>query len=175
MTIYEVRVGKWEPMLFDDVTDALAMALDYQRDGKRVSVFRKNYQDGVRLGTTRLSVEGYASLVRRLERQCIGMALIKVVSVRRTNYEESETEVLPPTGIGKFCKGMPSVMMQYAAATCSEYKPSSELVIDDYGYVPHFYDVFYVRQVWASKGQFEPWELLYETPQADPKPHVMDY
>lgn len=168
MDIYEVKVGRWEPMVFDNVYEALSEASGFKAEGRKVEVRRRRYMNGARLGTKRLSVAQYDGLVRRLMKQCkaMGATTIKVVTIRRTASSVEENDE------GTFFKAsdVPSV-----AAMLTEYEPSSELVIDDSSYSPKFYDVFHTMAAYAIKDKYSEWSLLYETPRPDPQPHMMDY
>ena len=107
-----------------------------------------------------------------LTKQCksLGTKYIRVAHVRRTDggiddnfVDESYADATPDE-------------IEYAAALAAEYTPHSDIVIDDYGYVPHFYDVYWTLRVYGydSPRYFCP-AVLYETPRPEPKPHVMDY
>lgn len=168
MNLYEVRVGKCEPLVFDNVQDAMWEASGFKARGKSVSVTRKVYLEGARLRTTRLSVAKYDALVRRLTRQCKRYAYVKAMYARKCLGSVDETEWGEPM---KATERAISVI----AAKVAEYEPTSEVNIDDYGHVVKFYDSFYVMRVYAARHLVNGWTLLYETPQADPKPHQMDW
>lgn len=167
MILYEVRVGRLEPLVYDNPDDAFREASSFKAHGKRVSVVKKNYLNGSRLGTTHLSVNAYEAILRRLKRQCKGYAYVKATHVRRAAGSVDESEWGDPM----VAKGD---ALAFVAAVLADFTPISDIIIDDYGYAPKFYDVFYVMRVYASNELIGAWDLLYETPQADPKPHVMD-
>jgi len=167
MILYEVRLEKQEPWVFDNAEDAFRNAFAFLGTKTRVVLLRKTYDDGVRIGTTRLSVAKFRDLFHRLIGLCKGYEYVKATHVRKCCGSEDESDWGDPM--------RKSGAIACLAATLAEFEPTSELTIDDYGYVPHFYDVFHVMRVYATNELVGKWDLVYETPQADPKPHVMDW
>lgn len=166
MTIYEVRVGKRKPMIFDNLLEALNNA---ECHGAKTLVWRKTYYDGYLCGCRRVGVAKFLGLCAKLNRICKarGFKQLRVVSVRECYGNVQEDECVAPCSVPN--------EVDYVASVLAEYTPSSELTIDDSSYVVKFYDVFFYLKVEGRGTTRESWQEIYATPLAEPKPHVMDY